>query len=270
MSSSTNLKRINAGPVLRHRPGGLSSLGTSTWDRYGHRHGHRYGLPERSVCCPVLRTVAVSAGLDLFYRPMGWLSRPVSHQCSVCRSEHTRRQGYHVENGGFDAGPNTAGSKVSAHPVKRDVSEKPGTIFLAYSFALTTALLRSLPLTSGCFRALEDELPREEGRPLIRSRPIASSGHRCAVSLDMPRQVALPPTLAPRLIGREASAAYACVSPNIFDRFVSTGLMPKPRVFPGTKRLAWDVRELDAAIDALPHDGEELATGVDADVGWEK
>jgi hypothetical protein len=36
----------------------------------------------------------------------------------------------------------------------------------------------------------------------------------------MTRQVALPPTLAPRLINREAAAAYVCVSPNTFDEMV--------------------------------------------------
>jgi predicted DNA-binding transcriptional regulator AlpA len=80
----------------------------------------------------------------------------------------------------------------------------------------------------------------------------------------MPRQAALPPTLAPRLIGREAAAAYVCLSPNTFDDLVDRKLMPKPRRL-GDKRLAWDVRELDAAADALPHDGEELAA---ADDGW--
>ena len=80
----------------------------------------------------------------------------------------------------------------------------------------------------------------------------------------MPRQEALPPTLSPRLVAREAAAAYVCVSPNTFDQMVDLGLMPKPRILVG-KRKAWDVRDLDAAIDALPHDGEELAA---ADQGW--
>jgi predicted DNA-binding transcriptional regulator AlpA len=80
----------------------------------------------------------------------------------------------------------------------------------------------------------------------------------------MPKQAALPPTLPPRLIGREAAAAYVNVSPNTFDLMVNLGLMPKPRMLVG-KRRAWDVRDLDAAIDALPHDGEELAV---ADEGW--
>jgi len=79
----------------------------------------------------------------------------------------------------------------------------------------------------------------------------------------MPSQVALPPTLAPRLIGREAAAAYVCLSPNTFDDLVDRKLMPKPRIL-GDKRRAWDVRELDVAADALPHDGEIIAS----DEGW--
>jgi predicted DNA-binding transcriptional regulator AlpA len=81
----------------------------------------------------------------------------------------------------------------------------------------------------------------------------------------MPRQAALPPTLAPRLIGRDAAAAYVCVSPNTFDDLVDRKLMPKPRQL-GDKRRAWDVRELDAAADALPHDGDAAAGSSD---GWE-
>jgi predicted DNA-binding transcriptional regulator AlpA len=80
----------------------------------------------------------------------------------------------------------------------------------------------------------------------------------------MPKQAALPPTLPPRLVGREAAAAYVCVSPNTFDQMIERKLMPRPRIL-GDKRRAWDVRELDAAADALPHDGEELAA---ADEGW--
>jgi len=62
---------------------------------------------------------------------------------------------------------------------------------------------------------------------------------------------ALPPNLPPRLIGREAAAAYAGVSPGSFDKMVETGLMPQPKRL-GDRRKAWDVRELDAAIDRLP------------------
>jgi hypothetical protein len=80
----------------------------------------------------------------------------------------------------------------------------------------------------------------------------------------MPRQTALPPTLAPRFVTREAAAAYACVSPNTWDDMVDKGIMPKPRLLVG-KRKAWDLREVDLALDALPHEGEEF---VAADEGW--
>lgn len=80
----------------------------------------------------------------------------------------------------------------------------------------------------------------------------------------MPKQAALPPTLPPRLIGREAAAAYVSVCPNTFDRLVLDGRMPRARVL-GDKRKAWDVRELDLAVEALPHEGEALAA---CDVGW--
>lgn len=80
----------------------------------------------------------------------------------------------------------------------------------------------------------------------------------------MPRQTALPPSLPPRLVDREAAAAYACLSPNTFDRLVQQGLMPQPRRIT-EKRRAWDVRELDAAIDNLPHNIEDAC----ADDGWE-
>jgi predicted DNA-binding transcriptional regulator AlpA len=68
------------------------------------------------------------------------------------------------------------------------------------------------------------------------------------------RHAALPPTLAPRLIIREAAAAFICVSPNTFDKMVSDGTMPRPRKISGT-RIGWDVQELHQAVDALPHRG---------------
>ena len=81
----------------------------------------------------------------------------------------------------------------------------------------------------------------------------------------MARQLALPPTLAPRLVGRNAAAAYVSVAPNTFDTMVREGRMPKPRVLsPGRK--AWDIRLLDEAIDGLPLDGEDTDTEND---GWD-
>jgi predicted DNA-binding transcriptional regulator AlpA len=76
----------------------------------------------------------------------------------------------------------------------------------------------------------------------------------------MPRQTALPATLPPRLVSREAAAAYVCVSPNTFDKMVDDGRMPRPRLL-GGKRRAWDVRALDLAIDRLPIDGDDA--GID-------
>jgi predicted DNA-binding transcriptional regulator AlpA len=95
----------------------------------------------------------------------------------------------------------------------------------------------------------------------------------------MTRQAALPPTLPPRLIGREAAAAYVCVAPSTFDAMVSEGRMPKPRELT-PRRWAWDVRELDCAVDALPRrgTGERAPAGGDGetpelvpadDFGWD-
>jgi len=79
----------------------------------------------------------------------------------------------------------------------------------------------------------------------------------------MTRQLALPPTLAPRLINREAAAAYVNLSPNTFDELVKAGKMPKPKHLTG-KRQAWDVRALDICVDQLPTVG-----GDSADDTWE-
>ena len=74
----------------------------------------------------------------------------------------------------------------------------------------------------------------------------------------MARQSALPPTLAPRLVSREAAAAYVSVSPNIFDQMVNDGKMPRPKLL-GGRRRAWDVRALDSAVDNLSADGDDLS-----------
>jgi predicted DNA-binding transcriptional regulator AlpA len=66
----------------------------------------------------------------------------------------------------------------------------------------------------------------------------------------MARQNALPPTLAPRLISRDAAAAYVNVSPTKFDEMVRDGTMPRPKQL-GGRRKAWDVRALDIAVDGL-------------------
>jgi len=67
----------------------------------------------------------------------------------------------------------------------------------------------------------------------------------------MSRHAALPPTLAPRLINREAAAAYVNVSPNTFDEMVDAGKMPRAKLLTD-RRKAWDVRQLDIYVDNLP------------------
>jgi predicted DNA-binding transcriptional regulator AlpA len=81
------------------------------------------------------------------------------------------------------------------------------------------------------------------------------------------RQAALPPTVAPRLIGRDDAAAYVGVSPNTFDKMIADGLMPRPRRLT-ERRLAWDLRQLDAAIDRLPSDGDDDTDATD-DHSWD-
>lgn len=73
------------------------------------------------------------------------------------------------------------------------------------------------------------------------------------------KHAALPPTLPPRLISRAAAAAYCSVSPNTFDIMIEAGQLPRPKRL-SERRLAWDVRELDQAIDLLPHEGEAAAS----------
>jgi hypothetical protein len=85
-----------------------------------------------------------------------------------------------------------------------------------------------------------------------------------------PRQSALPPNLAPRLLCREAAAAYAGVSPTTFDAMVAEGSMPPAKRVRG-RRLAWDVRSLDVAIDNLPdHAGGNAPDSTWNDVDAEK
>ena len=79
----------------------------------------------------------------------------------------------------------------------------------------------------------------------------------------MARQLALPPNLAPRLISREAAAAYVCLSPNKFDELVKDGRMPRARRIDARK--VWCVRELDAAADSLPVDGNDALQ----DTSWD-
>ena len=91
---------------------------------------------------------------------------------------------------------------------------------------------------------------------------------RRPASPGCPTWTALPQTLAPRLVNRDTAAAYVCVSPNTFDRMVREGQMPSAKRL-GERRIAWDVRELDAAVDKLPKEAgqptdDETWSDVDA------
>lgn len=93
--------------------------------------------------------------------------------------------------------------------------------------------------------------PRRSKAITNSDRPALRSAPSNALRASMPRQTALPPNLPPRLISRLAAAAYVCLSPTTFDQMVEEGRMPKPRLL-SDRRVAWDVRALDQAIDLLP------------------
>jgi hypothetical protein len=71
---------------------------------------------------------------------------------------------------------------------------------------------------------------------------------------------ALPPSLPPRGLCREASARYIGISPGKFDEMVEDGRMPSPKRIDARK--VWDRTALDMAFDALPADD-------DADNPWD-
>ena len=80
----------------------------------------------------------------------------------------------------------------------------------------------------------------------------------------MAKQSALPHSLAPRLVSKEAASAYLCISTTKFDEMVRDGRMPRPKCI--DRRRVWDVRSLDAAADALPTEGGEEADDTWSDI----
>jgi predicted DNA-binding transcriptional regulator AlpA len=64
----------------------------------------------------------------------------------------------------------------------------------------------------------------------------------------------LPASLPPRGLSRVAAAAYVGVSPTKFDELVKDGRMPRPKRIDA--RAVWDRKQLDAAFDALPDEGD--------------
>lgn len=69
------------------------------------------------------------------------------------------------------------------------------------------------------------------------------------------RYEALPPTLPPRGLCREAAASYIGVSASKFDEMVEDGRMPPAKRIDARK--VWDRGALDAYFDALPG-GDEI------------
>lgn len=61
---------------------------------------------------------------------------------------------------------------------------------------------------------------------------------------------ALPPSLPPRGLCREAAASYIGISPTKFDELVEDGRMPHPKRV--DSRKVWDRSSLDAFFDLLP------------------
>lgn len=64
---------------------------------------------------------------------------------------------------------------------------------------------------------------------------------------------ALPMSLAPRGLCREAAAEYIGVSPSTFDQLVKDGLMPTPKRI--GRRVVWDRCRVDEMFSALDDDG---------------
>lgn len=64
------------------------------------------------------------------------------------------------------------------------------------------------------------------------------------------RAEVLPPSLPPRGLNREQSAAYIGVSPSLFDEMTGDGRMPKPKK--ANARNIWDRFALDKAFSSLP------------------
>jgi hypothetical protein len=61
-----------------------------------------------------------------------------------------------------------------------------------------------------------------------------------------------------RGLSRVDAAIYVGVGPTKFDEMVADGRMPAPRRIDGRK--IWDVRELDASFEDLPHDQNVMPT----------
>jgi predicted DNA-binding transcriptional regulator AlpA len=71
------------------------------------------------------------------------------------------------------------------------------------------------------------------------------------------RSQPLPISLPPRGLSRVEAAVYVGVSPTSFDRMVSEGQMPRPARY--RRRLLWDRRQIDRALDAIFNEPDQGA-----------
>jgi hypothetical protein len=58
-----------------------------------------------------------------------------------------------------------------------------------------------------------------------------------------------------RMLSRVQAAYYLDIGVTKFDQMVMDGRMPRAKKMDGRK--AWDIRQIDLAIDALPTDGDD-------------
>jgi predicted DNA-binding transcriptional regulator AlpA len=75
----------------------------------------------------------------------------------------------------------------------------------------------------------------------------------------MPRYDALPASLPPRGLSREAAAQYVGIGVGMFDRMVRGGRLPRPIRIGGRK--IWDRVSLDDALDAFSGCTRRAKTG---------
>ena len=73
------------------------------------------------------------------------------------------------------------------------------------------------------------------------------------------KQLASANAVLRRGLDREEAAAYVGISATKFDELVADGRMPQPKKIDA--RRIWDVRQLDAAFDALPGIGDAEGWG---------
>ena len=81
----------------------------------------------------------------------------------------------------------------------------------------------------------------------------------------MKKYDALPLSLPPRGLCREAAASYVGISPSKFDEMVEDGRMPRPKRIDARK--VWDRTALDSCFDALPGGDDEEGNPWDVEAG---